>query len=71
VRAVRELIVSRFISDPGKENVQDALERLCEKYRFDPICDYLDSLKWNGLPRVEKFLTTYFGAEDSPLNRSF
>ena len=71
VRAVREMIVARFKFDPGKENVQEALERLCEKTRVNPVRDYLDSLKWDGAPRIDRLFVDYFGAEDTPLNRAF
>ena len=71
VRAVREMIVARFKFDPGKENVQEALERLCEKTRVNPVRDYLDCLKWDGTPRIDRLFVDYFGAEDTPLNRAF
>jgi hypothetical protein len=70
-RAVREAIIDRFAFDPGKDNVLEALERACEKNRFDPVRDYLDRLTWDGVPRVDKWLTTYFGAADTPLHRAF
>jgi Virulence-associated protein E len=70
-RAVREQIVERFKFDPGKDNVQDALERACERVRFDPMSDYLSSVKWDGRPRLDQWLAKYFGAEDTPLNRAF
>ncbi len=71
VRAVREAIVVRFSFDPGKDIVQEALERLCESNRFDPVCDYLDGLSWDGKPRLDRWLIDYMGAEDTPLNRAF
>jgi len=71
VRAMRELIVARFNFDPGKENVQEALDRLCEKNRFNPVRDYFDGLGWDGIRRLDRVLIDYFGAEDTPLNRAF
>jgi predicted P-loop ATPase len=71
VRRIREMIYDEFKYDPGKENVQEALESLCEKNRFDPVRDYLDSLTWDGVPRLDTLLSRYFGAEDTPLNRTF
>jgi hypothetical protein len=70
-RAVREKIISTYGFDPGKENVQEVLERLCERNRFDPVCDYFDSLQWDGVARIDSWLMTHLGAEDTPLNRSF
>jgi predicted P-loop ATPase len=70
-RAVREAIIDRFECDPGKDNVLEALERACEKNRFDPVCDYLDGLEWDNTSRVDNWLTIYFGAVDTPLTRAF
>ena len=69
-RALRELIIAQFGFDPGIENVQQAAERACEATRFDPVCDYLNSLQWDGQPRLDRWLATYLGADDTPLNRS-
>jgi Virulence-associated protein E len=70
-RAMRDMIIARFTFDPGKENVQEALARLCEADRFDPVADYLDSLQWDRKPRLDTWLTVYLGAQDTPLNRAF
>jgi hypothetical protein len=32
---------------------------------FHPVCDYLDSLRWDGVPRIDQWLTTYGGAADN------
>ena len=69
-RAVRELIIRRYGVDPGLENTQQALERACEDNRFHPILDYLDSLKWDGQPRLDRWLTTYMSVADTELNRA-
>ena len=69
-RALRDLIISKFQFDPGIENVQQAAERACEATRFDPVCDYLNSRQWDGQARLNRWLSTYLGAEDTPLNRS-
>jgi hypothetical protein len=44
VRAVRDKVITRFGFDPGKDNVQEALERACERVRFDPMLDYFHPL---------------------------
>jgi predicted P-loop ATPase len=70
-RAVRRLSARRFRADFGIENFRQALEAECEAHQFDPICDYLASLRWDGVPRLDGWLITYCGAEDTPLNRAF
>jgi Virulence-associated protein E len=70
-RALRDVIIVRLGFDPGKENVQEAAERACEIHRFDPVCDYLDGLQWDGQSRLDTWVIRYLGAEDTPLNRAF
>jgi hypothetical protein len=69
-RALREFIIAEYRFDPGIENVREAAERACEENQFDPILDYLDALRWDGVPRVDRWLTTYMGAPDTELNRA-
>jgi hypothetical protein len=37
---------------------------------FHPVCDYLDSLRWDGVPRIDQWLTTYGGAADDDYTRA-
>src|SRR5262245_34028023 len=37
---------------------------------FDPVLDYLGSLEWDGLSRVDDWLVRYCGAQDTPFNRA-
>jgi hypothetical protein len=64
-------IHAAFGFDPGKQNTIDSVEQLCVRNKFNPITDYLDALKWDGTPRLERWLITYLGAEDTKLNREF
>jgi predicted P-loop ATPase len=60
-----------FQFDPGKDNVCDAITQIALTNRFDPVRDYLDGLRWDGVRRLDKLLHTYFSAEDSELNSWF
>lgn len=62
---IRDVIRYRFGFDPNKQNVQDACEALCLGHRFDPVLDYLDSLRWDGQPRLDRWLTVYLSAPDN------
>jgi hypothetical protein len=68
---LREKIHRAFKFDPGAQNVIDALIGLCLDHTFDPVVDYLASLTWDGAPRLDRWLITYCGAEDTELNREF
>lgn len=43
----------------------DALNITEHKNSFHPVRDYLNSLKWDGVPRLEKIFIDCFGVEDS------
>jgi hypothetical protein len=65
VHMLRDQIRYKFGFDPGKAHVQDAAETLCLARRFDPVVDYLDGLVWDGVPRLDGWLTRYMQAQDS------
>jgi hypothetical protein len=71
VADLRRKIHAAYGFDPGKQNSIDAVEQLCVRNKFNPITDYLDALKWDGTPRLDHWLITYLGAEDTELNREF
>lgn len=70
-RELRERVVLQWRFDPGKSDIQEALERRCEANKYDPVADYLDRVEkqWDGQERLETFFQTYFGAADTALNR--
>jgi len=56
--------------DPTKEHIRDATQTLCLENTFHPVREYLDARRWDGVPRLERWLTTYLGAEDNPFHRA-
>jgi predicted P-loop ATPase len=69
ILVLRTTVMQRFGFDP-RAAAKDAVYRLCIENSFNPVLDYLDSLKWDSKPRLDTWLTTYLGAEDNPLNRA-
>ena len=49
--------------------VLDSLSLEFEKYRYNPVKDYLQSVKWDGVKRADILLIKYFGAEDTVYTR--
>lgn len=41
----------------------------CVKVIYNPVTDYLNSLKWDGVKRLETIFIDWLGAEDNYLNR--
>ena len=53
----------------GKEKIADALTAVLTNHSYHPIRDYLNGLTWDGVPRLERLIIDYIGAEDTELNR--
>jgi hypothetical protein len=67
---VRQAVLERFGFDPSANFTFDALRLRCLDHIFDPVRDYLDGLRWDGVKRLDKWLVVYCGARDTPLNRA-
>lgn len=54
----------------SSQKVDDALALEIERKKFHPIIDYLTSLNWDGVPRIDSLLIDYLGAEDNLYTRA-
>lgn len=54
----------------GKDKIKDAMVAVVTRHKIHPIREYLDSLEWDGVPRLDKLIIDYVGAEDNELNRA-
>lgn len=54
----------------GKERISDAFALCAEKNRFHRIKDYLTSLKWDGIKRLDRLFIDYFGTADNEYTRA-
>jgi hypothetical protein len=66
--AVEELwltIDERFRFLPPMEFFRVVISETARRGSFHPVRDYLDGLMWDGTERLEKWLVTYCGAEDT------
>jgi predicted P-loop ATPase len=48
----------------------DRLKATALENRYHPVRRYFRKLEWDGKPRLDKWLITYLGAEDTPFNRA-
>jgi predicted P-loop ATPase len=55
---------------PSKEFFFDVVVDTARANAFHPVRDYLDGLYWDGVPRLDRWLVTYAGAEDSEYVRA-
>lgn len=54
----------------GNGKIDGALSLHSEKHKFNEVRNYLASLQWDGIPRLDTLLIDYLGAEDTPYVRT-
>lgn len=47
--------------EPQANDVRQAVYRHAQENKFDPVREYLDALKWDGIPRLDTWLKDYMG----------
>jgi predicted P-loop ATPase len=67
---LRKMIEEQYGFDPGPERMFHSCVQRCLEGRFNPILDYLTDLRWDGIGRLDNWLTTYLGVADTELNRA-
>lgn len=54
----------------SETKINHALNIVSHKYRFNEVKRYLESLRWDGVPRLDTLLHDYLGAEDNVYTRA-
>jgi predicted P-loop ATPase len=54
----------------GREVVFDAVNAYTRAHGYHPVLDYLENQEWDEQTRVDTWLSTYLGAENSPYTRA-
>lgn len=57
--------------EPAKDKIADGMALIGERRAYHPVIDYLGNLRWDGVPRLNGWLTNFAGAADTDLNRAF
>lgn len=55
---------------PSRDKVDMACTLIGSRHKINVITDYLDALTWDGIPRVDRLLIDYLGAEDTAYTRA-
>lgn len=50
--------------------IEEAVTNVADENRFHPVREYLEGLKWDGVPRMDTWLVDHLGAEDTPYTRA-
>lgn len=69
IRATLEKGANGFLPI-GKELIRDSVRAVSEDNAFDSAVMWLERLRWDGVSRVETFLTEFFSAADTPYSRA-
>jgi hypothetical protein len=67
---LRLLIDQQFRFLVSKEMIFDVVTDTARLRSFHPVRDYLNGLTWDGIERLDKWLITHGGAEDSKYTRA-
>ncbi|MFM0387778.1 VapE domain-containing protein [Paraburkholderia dipogonis] len=54
----------------GKDLVRDAFYKVAFENQYDSAIEWIGALRWDGVPRTERFLMDRFGADDTPYTRA-
>ncbi len=66
ITAVQEWLQREGLTTIGQATVHQAVEARARERAFHPVRDYLDGLRWDGVLRLDKWLSYYLGADHSP-----
>jgi predicted P-loop ATPase len=63
VSLVQEWLQRHDLRRIGKDTTNQAVDFRAEEKAFHPVCDYLNSLRWDGTQRLYSWMHVYLGAE--------
>ena len=64
------IIDSRFRFRPPRDFFWIVVFDEARRNSFHPVCQYLDGLKWDGIKRIDNWLTVYAGVKETPYTRA-
>lgn len=64
------LYLERYYGIVNRQNIKTARTAVWGRNAFHPIKDYLESLEWDGKPRLDTLLVDYLGAQDNAYVRA-
>lgn len=64
------IYIEKILGFQSREKIEHALNQCAAKNRFNPVVDYLNSLQWDGVKRLDTLFIDYLGAADTPYTRA-
>ncbi|WP_264797800.1 VapE domain-containing protein [Acidocella aminolytica] len=65
VSGVQEYLQLKGLRSISKDTMHQAIDAYAHELKFHPVQDYLNSLKWDGEPRLAGWLNAYLGVEQN------
>ncbi len=59
-----------FFGKVTKNDLLDAVAACASDQAYHPVKEYLEGLQWDGIPRLDKLLIDYLGAQDTTYTRA-
>lgn len=53
----------------SEKHIPRAVDMIANEHAYHPICDYLNKLQWDGVPRINELLPKYLGAPNTEYTR--
>ena len=60
----------RYLGIQSRELLTSAISEVYRNHRYNPVVNYLKSLKWDGKKRIERLFINLLEADDTDLNRA-
>lgn len=70
MRLLRCEFADDFKMRPPIDVLEEVITSIASRHVVHPVRDYLESLEWDGVPRVDRWLIHYAGADDTPYVRA-
>ena len=67
--ALRVHMERKYAFSTGESAMQSAVALVASENAFHPVVEYLDALKWDGMPRITDFAKNILGIDPDPLTR--
>ncbi|NRG44209.1 virulence-associated protein E [Bacillus sp. CRN 9] len=64
------IYLEKVLGFQSKDKLMHALNQCAAKYAFNPVRDFLNTLKWDGVKRLDTLFIDYMGAADTPYTRA-
>lgn len=63
-------LMETYYGIDSRQKIEDETMNAANRHSFHRVREYLESLKWDGTPRMDTLLVDYLGAEDTPYTRA-